>query len=516
MKKTALLLTLLAILSKVIGFTREIILSYYYGASNISDAYLISITIPMAVFSFIGAGISTGYIPMFIKIEKASGVSEANRYTNNVVNLLILISTLIVILGSIFTEPIVKIFASGFKGETLVLAIRFTKISLLGIYFSGMIYIFMGYLQLKGNYVIPALVGVPLNFFIILSIFLSSKGNIVILSVGSVIAGAFQLLFLLPWINKKGFRYKLRLEIKDKYIRNMIYIALPVIMGVSVNQINILIDRTLASQIAIGGISALNYANRLNYFIQGIFVLSISTAMYPIISKLAAENNIDGLKKSVADAIRGINLLVIPVTIGAMVFSNPIIKLLFGRGAFDSQAIIMTSDALFYYSIGMIGYGLREILSKAFYSLQDTKTPMINAVIALSMNIVLNVILSKFMGIGGLALATSISAIFCTILLFINLRKKIGSFGLRNIAISLIKVSIASVIMGVLARLVYRLLLDSMSSNLSLILSIGIGVMVYFILVYFMKVDEVKDILTIFKRKLKKSNVNNSEEIVNI
>jgi putative peptidoglycan lipid II flippase len=491
MKKTAVLLMMVTIFSKILGFIREITLSYFYGASNISDAYLISTTIPLVIFSFIGTGISTGYIPMYSKIENRNDAYEAKRYTNNLINILIVICTVLVVLGFLFTSEIVKIFASGFEGNTLNLAIQFTKISFLGIYFTGLMYILNGFLQLKGNYIIPALVGFPMNFFIILSIFLSPYTNILMLSIGSVIATASQLLLVLPFAYSKGYKYKFILNIRDKYIKDMIYIALPVSIGVSVNQINTLVDRTIASQIVIGGISALNYANRINLFVQGIFVLSISTVMYPLISKMAAENNMIGLKKTLSEAISSINLLVLPATVGAMVFAEPIVRLLFGRGAFDSQAISMTSYALFFYSIGMIGFGLREVLSRAFYSLQDTKTPMINAAIAMVMNIVLNIILSKFLGIGGLALATSISAIFCTVLLFISLRKKIGPFGMKNITISFIKILCASLVMGGIAKISYNTLLNNISANLSLILSIGIGAVTYFVIIYFMKIEEV-------------------------
>ncbi|AZR73923.1 murein biosynthesis integral membrane protein MurJ [Anoxybacter fermentans] len=508
MRKTALLLMLITIFSKIFGFARDITLSYFYGASNISDAYLISITIPMVIFSFIGTGISTGYIPMYSKIESNNGVEDANRYTNNLVNILIVICTVIIILGFLFTNQIVKVFASGFEAETLTLAVQFTKISLLGIYFTGLIYIFNGFLQLKGDYTITALVGFPMNFFIILSIFISSKANILVLSIGSVIAIASQLLLVLPFAYKKGYRYKFILNIKDEYIKTMAYIALPIIIGVSVNQINILVDRTLASQIATGGISALNYANRLNGFVQGIFVLSIVTVMYPMISKMVAENNMTGLKKSLAEAISSVNLLVLPATVGAMIFAEPVVRLLFGRGAFDVQAISMTSYALFFYSIGMIGFGLREVLSRAFYSLQDTKTPMINAAIAMVMNIILNIILSKFLGIGGLALATSISAIFCTVLLFISLRKKIGPFGMKHITISFIKVLCASLVMGLIAKISYNILLNYIGANLSLLTSIGIGAIVYFIIIYFMKIEEVDIIVIALKKKLKRSTAN--------
>mgnify|MGYP000866754191 CR=1 FL=1 len=505
MKKTALLLMIITILSKLLGFGRDMILAYFYGASSISDAYLISLTIPSAIFGFIGAGITTGYIPMYSKIEKEYGVKEGNKYTNNLVNILILICTIIVAFGLLFTEPLVKLFASGFEGETLRIAIQFTKIGLVGIYFTGLISVFVGFLQLKGNYAVPALIGFPMNFFIIISIYLSTNMNVAVLAIGSTLGIAAQLLLLLPFAYKKGYRYRFIFDIKDKHMINMVYVALPVIIGVSVNQINVLVDRTIASSIAEGGISALNYANKMNGFIQGIFVLSISTAMYPMISKMAADKNMDGLKQSVSEAISGINLLVIPATIGAMIFAEPVVRLLFGRGAFDPEAIELTSSALFFYSIGMIGFGLRDVLSRAFYSLQDTKTPAINAAIAVVINIVLNIILSRFLGIGGLALATSISAVFCTGLLFVSLRKKVGPFGMKNITISFFKILLASGIMGVVAKVSFHLSLPYLSQNQSLIISVGIGALIYFVMIYLLKVDEVNKMISLLKSKIKRS-----------
>jgi len=504
MKKTATILMIITIISKLFGFAREIILSYFYGASTISDAYLISLSIPTIAFGFIGTAITMGYIPMYSKIEQDYGVKEADKYTNNLVNILLIICTVIIVVGLIFTGQIVKLFASGFKGETLAIAVRFTKITLIGIYFSSLISVFRGFLQLKNNYVIPAMVGFPMNFFIILSIVISSKSDILMLSIGSVVATASQFALLIPFILKKGYRYNAILNIKDDYIVKTLQIVLPAIIGMSVSEINMLIDKTLASRIVEGGISALNYAGRLNGFVQGIFVVSIITALYPLLSRMAAENNIDGLKKSVSEAISSVNLLVIPITLGAMIFSEPVVRLVFARGAFDEKAISLTSSALFFYSIGMIGIGLRDILSRAFYSLQDTKTPVINAAISMFMNIVLNIILSYFMGIGGLALASSISVIFCTGLMFISFRKKVGRFGMKGIIISSVKILLASVVMSIIARLSYGLLLNIFSANISLIASIGIGAGVYFIMVYILKVDEVKVILGAVKRKLGK------------
>lgn len=502
MKKTALLIMIITIFSKLLGFARDITLSYFYGASNISDAYLISMTIPGVIFGFIGAGVATGYIPIYSDIESNYGVEEGNRFTNNLINILLVISTIIVTFGLIFTEEIVKLFASGFEPDTLAIAVQFTKISLLGIYFTGLKSIFTGFLQIKGNYTIPALVGFPMNILTVIVIYLSYDKNIIILSVGTLIATATQLILLLHYSYKKGYNYKLIVDINDKHIKNMGNIAIPVIIGASVNQINVLVDRTLASRVVVGGISALNYANKLNSFVQGVFVLSIATAMYPIISKMMTEDNIKGFKKSISEAIVGINLLVMPATIGTMLFAEDIVKLLFGRGAFDIQAISLTSYALFFYAIGMIGISIRQILSRAFYSLQDTKTPMTNASIGLILNIILNIIFSKYMGIGGLALATSIAATFTTVLLFISLRKKIGPFGMKQNSISFLKILFASLIMGGLAKLSFNYLITALSQNISLLLAIGVGALSYFVIIYFMKIEDVDVIVGAIKKKL--------------
>lgn len=501
MKKTVLLLMLIAVCSKLLGFARDIILSYYYGASGISDAYIISITIPTIIFSFIGTGIATSYIPIYSSIIKEKGSLAADRFTNNIINIIIILCTFILIISLIFTTPIVKLFASGFQGSTLDLAIDFTRIGIVGVYFYGLIYIFNGYLQLKDNYLGPALRGIPLNLCIIASVILSANYGTSILAIGSVVAVIVQLFFLIPLAYKKGFKYNIVLDFKDEHVKKMIFLSIPVIIGVSVNQINVLVDRTIASQIALGGISALTYATRLTQFIQGIFVESIATVLYPKISKMASEKNWDSLKKHLLEAICGINLLVIPSIVGTMIFSEPIVKLLFGRGAFNTHDALMTSNALFYFSLGMIGFGLREVLARAFYAMHDTKTPLINAAIALVINIILNIVLSKYMGLGGLALATSISSIICTALLFTSLRKKMGSLKIGSAFYSILKIIAVSLIMGIVSKIAYNLLILSFIPITALFIAILVALIIYLSLISFMKINEVNIIIASLRKK---------------
>lgn len=500
MKKTVIIVVLLTTLSKMLGFIREMVLAYFYGTSNISDAYLISMTIPQVIFSFIGVSITTGYIPMYINIEKEQSESKSNHFTNNLINIIVVTLTLIIFIGLIFTEYIIKAFAAGFQGETLAMAMSFTRISLFGVYFTATVQIYNGFLQLKNNFVAPAMVGFISNVFIIAAIFISTITYPIVLAIGSVISIASQLIFLVYFVRKKGIRYQWVINLKDKYIISMAKMSLPLIIGLSVNQLNVLINNTIASWIAIGGISALYYADRLNSFVLSTVVMSISVSVFPLISKMVANNNMIEVKKIVSKSINAISLIIIPATIGTMVFARPVTNIAFGRGAFDTNALFMTSNALFFYSLGMIGVGLREIISRVFYSLQDSKTPMLNALLSIAVNISLSIILSRFMGIAGLALATSISAMLCTGLLFISLRKKIGPFGMRRISISCFKILIASLIMGVIAKILFTSLSVMISPNLSFFVSVATGLIIYFSIIFFMKIEEFAVIINAIKK----------------
>ena len=502
MKKTIFFIMVITVLSKILGFLREIFLAYFYGASAVSDAYLISITIPTVIFAFVGTALATSYIPLYTSIEKEKGEKEALRFSNNLINFLLLFCFLIAGASFVFAQPIVKVFASGFTGETLRLAVFFTRVSIVAVFFMGLTYIFRSYLQIKNDFISPALIGFPYNVIVIASIVLSVKVDLVFLPVGLVLAIASQFLFVMPFACKKGYRYQFIMDKSDPQVRKVIYLALPVILGTSVTQINTLVDRTLASGIAVGGISALNYANQLSTFIHGIFVMSLSTVMYPMIARMVVEKNIEGLKKTLGEAVNGIGLIVVPITVGTMLFAAPIVQLLFGRGAFDIRAAGLTSSALFFYAIGILGTAMLEILSKTFYAMQDTKTPMTNAVIAVVVNIVLNIILSRFLGIGGLALATSISALLGALLLFMSLRRKIGPLGIMNMATTFVKVVLASAIMGMAAKGAYNFILPQAGSNFALLAAVLAGGLVYSVVIYFMRIREVQVLVDAGKRRL--------------
>lgn len=502
MKKNIAIIIFITIFTKLLGFGREIALTYFYGASNISDVYLIAQTIPSTLFALIGTGLATTFIPIFNKVQKEKGEDSAMRFTSNVINLVMIFCSFLVLLVLVFTPQVVKIFASGFDGATLTLAVNFTRISVMGIYFTALIYILNAYLQLKNEFIIPALISLPMNLVLILFYAVASRNNDVLLAYGLFLSILIQFLFILPTVVKNRFKYYALVDFKNNYVREMLIFAVPVVLGTSVNQLNVLVDKNIASSIVVGGISALNYADRLSGFVYGLFVIPVVTVIYPSISKLAIKDDLAGLKKVVNESLVSMSLLIIPASVGAMVLARPIIEFLFMRGEFNEQAAVLTSQALFYYAISMLAYGFRDVLTRVFYSINDSKTPTMNAIIGVILNIVLNLILSRFMGISGLALATSISAIATAGLLFMSLHKKKFSLGFRESLLKIIKILFAALVMGALAQGAFSFLSARTASSISLLATIAVAGVIYLSIIWLFRFEEVEKIIGLIRLKL--------------
>lgn len=504
MKKTAIIVIVLTIISKILGLIREMTLSYNYGTSSVSDAFLISITIPSIIFTFIGISISTGYIPMYSRLCKSEGVDSANQYTNNITIVMTLLSLIIVIFGFIFAPYIVKLFASGFEGETFEIAVILTRFSLFSLIFMGASNILQSFLQVNDDYISPALIGIPMNLVLIISIVFSSLRTYYFLGAGIVISTAIQVVFLWPFAKKKGLHLNLTLDLNDPNIKTMLSLAIPVILGVAVNDLNVIVDRTLASRIVEGGISALNYADTLNKLVYGIFVLSIGTVTYPLISNLASDKDYNRLKNIVHESIKWINFIIVPTTVGMIVFSKELISLLYGRGNFNQESIIMTASALAFYSLGVLGISWRLIIGRIFYSFQDTRTPMMNSIIGVLVNVVLNVILSKYMGISGLALGTSIAS-YVTIYILINsLKKKVYDFQFKEIIPSFFKILTLSLCVMAVSKKAHDVLLLPLQDDVAILIIVVVSLILYFIGLQFLGIEEykIKNFMRIIRKKI--------------
>lgn len=519
--KSAMTIMIFTLLSKLLGFLREVLIASKFGSGIETDAYFVANTACNFIIGVIGYSLTITLIPIIsnmsgerlhtTKITHNSSNSlkcntNINNYMNSIVNITILFSLAISITTWFISPILIKLLAKGFEGEQFILAVKLTKIGVPIIILTACNSIFSGFLQGNQKFNINAAIGIPSNvIFIIFLIFFSQSFGIEGLMVASVIAMLTQLLLQLYSAYKIKYSYKMKIKSKDEYVKNTFYMIIPVILGSMVNKINTVVDKTLASELVNGSISSLNYSNIINSLILNIFVIGITTVIYPILSKEFMKKNIKSIKIILKKSINIILIVIIPTTIGIMILSKPLIILFYERGAFDSNATKMTSLALVFYSIGLVGISIRNILDKTFYSFKDTKTPMINGILTVVVNIILNLALVRFMAHLGLALATSIAEIFGAMLLIISLRKKIGSFSIKFYSKFLMKLGLSASIMGVIVYFTYNSL-DYMNYNfifrlITLLIIILIGAIIYIFLCYILRIEEVKVFFKYIKRR---------------
>ena len=500
--KTAAMIAAFTLISKGLGFIREVLIASRFGSGMETDTYFVAMTATVIIVGTIGSALNTTLIPIFSEIEEKRGKNGKLKYLNNILNIVFFITLILSIFAFVFSPIIIKILAKGFEGEQFLLAVKLNRIGLPIIIFLGFTHVFSGYLQSAQIFGPHAIMGIPYNFvFLVYLFFFAKNSDISSLMFVSVLASFTQVLIQIPAVKHSGYSYSLNVNFKDPYIKKAFALVMPVLVGSAVQQINVIIDKTLASDLIEGSISALSYASRVNDMVISVFVAAITTVVFPMLSKAFSKDNKNEVKHILNQGINIILIITVPATVGLILLSKPLIQLFFERGAFSPNATIMTSEALVFYSLGLVGSALRLMLNKVFYSFQDTKTPMTNGVIAVLLNVVLNLILIKPMGHKGLALATSISATITTLLLFVDLRKKVGHLGYSKMLYALIKTVVASAIMGVVVYLLYYkagvlLPQTKIIQMIMLLASVAAGVVVYFMLLLLMKVDEVRVILS--------------------
>jgi putative peptidoglycan lipid II flippase len=504
--KSAAMIAVFTLLSKGLGFIREVMIASKFGSGMETDTYFVAMTATVMIMSTLGSAMNTTLVPIFSEIGTKRGKAGKLRSLNNILNIVFLITLILAILAYIFSPLTIRILAKGFKGEQFDLAVNLNRIGLPIIIFLGFTHVFEGFLQSSQVFGPHAIMGIPYNaVFLIYLIFFAKNTNINVLMLVSVIASATQFLIQIPAARHLGFKYSLNVNVRDPYVKKALFLVLPVLLGSTMQQINVIIDKTLASELVEGSISALSYAARVNDMVISVFIAAITTVVFPMLSEAFSKNDTNEVTNILNQGISIIFIITVPATIGLLILSQPLVQLFFQRGAFSTEASIMTSGALFYYSIGLVPIAIRLMLNKVFYSLQDTKTPMINGGIAVLLNVVLNVILIKHMEHRGLALATSISSIVTSLLLLIDLRIKLGPLGIKRMLLVFIKTLLSALVMGFVVYLIYYVLggvLPQIQALqlLILLVSIAVGAIIYFVLLMLFKVKELRFIGKAFKK----------------
>jgi len=506
--KSAVLVMILTSLSKIMGFLREMLIGFRFGLGGETDAFFMALTINGVLITIIALALRQSMIPIFTDIRNKQGAAEENRYLSRF-SLLIFLGSLIAIVVFYVAAPfLVRLFALRFEGEVFDFTVRLVRIGLPSMVAVVLTDVFNAYIHSKENFGVPALMGIPFNIpYFIFLIFMGERYGITGLMVTAVVANVLQWLLTMGFSMKIGWRYfpntSVVSALQDQNVKRTFNFVGPVILGTMVSKFNVIVDRTLASGLISGSVSALSYAEKVKALVYGVFILTLITIIYPILVKEGDGKNPENFNRMLLKGINVMLLMTIPVAVGTMLLAQPMIRVLFQRGAFDAWATGMTSFALGFYAIGFVGIGLREIMIRGFYSLHDTKTPMENGIYVVSLNVALNLLFVRVLDHGGLALGTSLASIIGAYLLLKELRKKMDFRGGRKMLSCAVKSGTASLAMAAVIITGAGLFSTGwffgpgayqapVPEVLMLLLAIAAGAGVYFLVLFFFKIEEVE------------------------
>lgn len=482
---TAFVLGLCSILVKITSFVRDIVLSYIYGAGTVSDAYLVAVSIPTVLFTGILTAIYTSYIPMYHEICQTD-TRKINRYTSNLINITTILAALIVVFFFMFQDSIVSLFASGFNEETFQLTKTLSGISIFAVIFMAGVYVLQGFLQASNRFYLVALFLVPVNLIIAIGIVVSYQYNNRSFMTAAVVIAYFLIvpIFFIE-SHKSGFSYELYVNFQDPYLKRTIITVIPIFMGQMLAEINNIVDKNMASRLPSGSVTALDYGFKVGAMVYGILAWPIATVLYPKVSAFLAGGRLKDAENSVRKSLELMGFIIIPVTVMVVILSEPIIGVLFFRGAFGKEEMRITAQVLAVYVISAIPISYRIILEKAYYAMKETKKTVIFSGIGIIVNIVLDLVLLKSYAHIGLAFATTCSCVVTTLCYTIWIaRKRMHGLLGKELLISTVQAVGASIVMGEVLNVLKHRFFQNVTENtfetlIKLILVTGISIIIY-------------------------------------
>lgn len=504
--KTVGLIMMITLLGKVLGLVRDMLLGHNFGTGMESAAFLTASRIPRTFFDAIfAAAISASFIPVFTERMEQKGQEDAFRLSRCFFTWMGLLTAAMSLIGMAFAEPLVGVLAQGFDAKTAALCARLLRILFPTVFLTGLAFSMVGVLQSMGEFYIPAALSVASNGIIILYYLLFCRRfGVYGLAWAFLLGWAAQALMQMPWLFRHGFHY--RPCFRHPALKSVFTLMVPVMVSTWIQPVNQLISTRFASFLFEGaGASAMEYANTLYTMIAGILVLSITNVMFPEMSRLSSSGQEDQLGELVGGTLRGMLFLLLPMMVGLMLLSRPIVRLLYEYQSWNTFSTEITARALCFMSLGMVGYGIQNVLSRAFYAQQNGKAPMISGAISIVVNLALCLLLSGSMDVAGLSIATAASSMVSAVLLLIPmLRRYPGVLG-KRFWIGILKMLCCTLGMGVVVWLTGRsVALWLQDGMLRRILQVGIptvaGIAAYFILALVLGLEELQALRSRLKR----------------
>jgi len=502
------------IFGQLMGLARGIIVANVFGASVELDAFYAANRVSETLFLLVAGGaLGSAFIPTFTALLTKGDKEAAWKLASALANAVVLTLSLLAALTAIFAPQVVRYaLAPGFSAEPQIFALTVSllRIQLISAVLFGLGGLIVGILNAHQVFLIPALTPAMYQLGIIFgAIFLAPSMGIYGLAWGVIVGATLYLVIQIPSLLKQKGTYTPSLELHNPNTRQVILLMLPRLLGVAVVQLNFWVNTNLASRMEEGSVASLTYAFSLMLMAQAAIAQSVAIAAMPTFSAQHALGKLDEMRTSLAASLRGIFLMALPASIGLMILREPLISFLYQRGEFDAHDVQLVAWALLWYAAGLVGHSIMEVLTRAFYAQQDTKTPVLIGTVAMGLNVVFSIVFSQYFEsigwypLGGLALANSLATALEATTLFVFMRKRLNGIEGKSIADGAWRVGLAGLGMTI-GLLVWLQLSAGMSRWLVTLGGVALGGVIYFVGVMLLKVPEIRTIVNAVSRRILK------------
>lgn len=506
--KTVGFVMIIMVCSRLLALVSNQVYITYFGINTEMDIFAYATQLPNIIFNSLGTALATVVIPIFAGYIGTGEKERAYKFADNVLGLST-VFTIILSLLAILASPLI-IMLTRFRYEGYNFAVVALQVMFPVMIFYALNYIFQGVLQSLGKYNMPAFVSVPSSLIVILYVLtLGSRYGVKGLLIATFIGLSTQALILVPPVLKTEYRIRLSFDYRSEDIRNALKLIAPVLIGTSAYQMNLLFNTTLSANFKDTVALMVTVQNLVLYAILA-FIYSITAVIFPKLTMLAARNDMAGFKDNLSKVLRSVIFFLVPATAGFIAVRVPLVDLLYGWGKITGENITLAGSLLAFYAAGITGVGIKEVVDRAFYSLKDTKRPAFNGIAVMVINILLSLFLVYAAGLGvfGIPMAYSASALAGSAILLFMMRKKIGDYGEKRLLSVFFKIAACGCLMY-LALIPVNLLLKAntfgpgiVDKSIKLFIPCIAGALVYAVLTCLFRVEEAVMILTRVKARV--------------
>lgn len=498
------------VLGRVLGYVRDVVVTYYYGKSFITDSYMVALTFPLLLYSFLTGGV---IVSSFVPVLSGEKGKNFSILSNTLALGLFITGSVCSVLSIIFAPYITNILAPSMADNAKELTTFLLRIASVGIPFLVGAGGFMATLHCRGDFKFPSLSGSIFNGFIVLGIVsLTPFININSAPIGLIMGSIATWLFLGWGLLRIKYDFKAGINFLNPGVKRVVILSIPVLLGLTIYQVSPIIERAIASSLEVGAITVISVASRIIQLPYALFGLAVSTVLLPTLSRSAANSDFQLLKKDLSWGVLNTSFFLLPSAVGIFMLSYPIVRLLFQWGEFTQSAAFLTASVLKVYSLGVWAHGTNSVLIRAYYSLKEPRVPTFLGALTILFQVVLYFILSRYFGVLGLAAGSTIGAFVLLFLLVLFLRPRLKGLGIRLGFEEMTKGFISSGFM-VIALLIISPYLIFSQENVSLSYrllevmgNILIGCSVYFVSSYLLKSEVFMSYFQVVKKVLKVEN----------